>query len=125
LWLVTRSTPSDLFPKAVWRLPKGHIESNESTEQTAIREVGEESGIEAKIIKKIETVKYFFTISGEGNIFKFVTFYLMEYVSDLSKGHDMETSEISWLSYEEAYKKLSYGREKQMLKKARELLLTN
>ncbi len=123
LWLVTKSAVSDLYPKAVWRLPKGWIDEGETTEETAIREIKEEGGVEAKIIKKIETVRYFFTTSDKNKILKFVTFYLAEWVGDLPEGFGEETSEIVWLPYEEALKKLSYSGERQVLKKAKELLV--
>ncbi|MCX6706333.1 MAG: NUDIX domain-containing protein [Candidatus Woesebacteria bacterium] len=122
LWLVTKSAVSDLYPKAVWRLPKGWIDEGEKAEEAALREVREEGGVEAKIIQKIETIRYFFTTSDKTKILKFVTFYLTEWAKDLPEGFDEETSEIAWLSYEEAYKKLSFSGEKQVLKKAKELL---
>lgn len=123
LWLVTKSAVSTLYPKSVWRLPKGWIDEGETTEETALREVGEEGGVEAKIIQKIETVKYFFTTPDKAKILKFVTFYLTEWLRDLPQGFGEETSEILWLPYDEAYKKLSFSGEKQVLKKAKELLL--
>ncbi len=138
-WLITRSSASKLYPKAIWRLPKGWIDNvtpeipgpmasgklradEESLQKGALREVREEGGIEAKIVKKIGTAKYFFNAPDKGRILKFVTFYLMEYVGDLPEGYDEETSEIAWLPFEEAYKKLSFSGEKQILKKAKELL---
>ena len=123
LWLVTRSMPSKEYPQAVWRFPKGWIDEGETTEAAALREVREEGGVEAKIIQKIETIKYFFTTPDKNKILKFVTFYLMEWQEDLPEGFDGETSEIAWLNYEEADKKLAYNGEKQMLKKAEELLV--
>ena len=122
-WLITRSAPSEIYPKSVWRLPKGWIDEGETTEETALREVGEEGGVEAKIIKKIETVKYFFTTSDKGKVLKFVTFYLMEWKKDLPQGFDGETSEIAWLPYKEAYQKLSFKGEKVVLEKAKDLLI--
>lgn len=121
-WLVTASSVSKLFPKSVWRLPKGWIDEGEKLEETALREVREEGGIEAKIIKKIETIKYFYLHPEKGRILKFVTFFLMEWVKDLPEGFGEETSEIAWLSYEDAYKKLSFSSEKQILRKAKEML---
>ena len=123
LWLVTRSAASDLYPKQVWRLPKGWIDEGEKVEEAALREVREEGGIEAKIIQKIETVKYFFTTADKSKVLKFVTFYLMEFVKDLPESFGEETSEIAWLPYEEAYKKLSFSGEREVLKKAKELLI--
>ena len=138
-WLITRSSKSKIYPKTYWRLPKGwidnvtpeipgpmasgHVRADEqSLQKSALREVGEEGGIEARIIKKIGTEKYFFNAPDKGRILKFVTFYLMEYIRDLPEGYDKETSEIAWLPFEKAYKKLSFSGEKQILKKAREIL---
>lgn len=138
-WLVAASMPSKLFPKVVWRLPKGWLDDaapgipgpmasglikadERSLMDTAIREVREEAGVEAKIIDKIETQKFFYTHPTRGRIMKFVTYYLMEWTNNLPQGFDGETSEIAWLSYEDAYKKLSFGREKEILEKAQQLL---
>ena len=131
--------PSKLYPKIYWRLPKGWIDNKtpdvsgpmasgkvkadeESLQKAALREVREEGGIEAGIIKKIGTEKYFFNAPDKGKILKFVTFYLMEWVKDIPEGYDEETSEIAWMPFDEAYKILSFSGEKQMLKKAKELL---
>jgi 8-oxo-dGTP pyrophosphatase MutT (NUDIX family) len=122
-WLLRATSPSVLFPKVHWTLPKGQIDKGESLEGAAIREVEEETGVGAKVVKKIGTIKYFYNHPKNGNILKFVTFYLMEFVKDLPDGHDEETSEVAWLPFEEAYKKLSFGGEKQILKKASEALL--
>lgn len=138
-WLITRSSASELYPKRIWRLPKGWIDNiapeipgsmargkvradEESLQKAALREVEEEGGVEAKIVKKIGTEKYFYNAPDKGRILKFVTFYLMEYIGDLPEGYDEETSEIAWLPFEKAYKKLSFSGEKQILKKAKELL---
>ena len=137
-WLVTRSSKSKLYPETYWRLPKGwidnesreipgpmasgHIKADEvSLQYSALREVREEGGDEAKIVKKIGTEKYFYNAPDKGRILKFVTFYLMEYVRDLPDGYDDETSEITWLPFEDAYKKLSFSGEKRILKKAKEI----
>lgn len=93
----------------------------ESLQKAAMREVEEEGGVEAKIVKKIGTEKYFYNAPDKGRILKFVTFYLMEYTGDLPEGYEEETSEIAWLPFEKAYKKLSFSGEKQILKKAREI----
>lgn len=139
LWLVTASVPSDLFPNIVWRLPKGWIDDSEkdnpgpmasgavkadeaSLRNAALREVSEEGGISARIVEKIGTHNFFYTHPVRGKILKFVTFYLMEWQNDLPEGFDGETSEIKWLPYKEAYEKLSFSREKEVLKKAKDLL---
>ena len=118
LWLVTKSASTDLYPKQVWRLPKGWIDEGETSQEAALREVREEGGVEAKIVKKIETVNYFFTTPNKTKILKFVTFYLMRWLKDLSEGFGEETSEIAWLPFDKAFKKLSFSGERQVLKKA-------
>lgn len=138
-WLVTRSASSKLYPETYWRLPKGWIDNktpdipgpmasgkvkadDASLQRGALREVREEGGVDASIVKKIGTAKYYFNAPDKGRILKFVTFYLMEWVKDLPEGFDDETSEIAWLPFEEAYKKLSFSGEKEILKKAKDLL---
>lgn len=120
LWLIRKTAASDLIPQQHWMLAKGWLEPGEKSEETALREVKEETGIEAKIIKKIGTERYFYRHPQEGLILKFVTYFLMEYVRNLPEGFDEETAEIAWLPYPEAYRQLSF--EKQVLKKADEIL---
>lgn len=104
-------------------MASGKIRADEeSLRETAAREVMEEGGVEAEIIIKIGSVKYFYRFPGVGNILKFVTFYLMEWKRDLPEGFDGETSEIAWLTFEEAHKTLSFTGEKQVLKKANAIL---
>ncbi|MGA2910481.1 MAG: NUDIX domain-containing protein [Candidatus Microgenomates bacterium] len=139
LWLGRKTAASKLYPKEYWMLPKGRIDDTkndlpgpmasgkiradeESLQKAALREVAEEGGIEAKVVSKIATTKYSFVHPTQGKILKFVTFYLMEWVRDLPEGHDEETSEVVWLPFEEAYKRLSFSGEKEMLAKAKELL---
>lgn len=141
LWLVTKSAPSDLYPESYWRLPKGWLDDEDSgkkpgplgrgerrvtekdLKKAALREIGEEGGVKAKIVKKLGTEKIFFTSKIEGKkILKFVTFYLMEWTSDLPDGFGFETSEIAWLPYDEARKKLKHSGEKKVLDKAKEAL---
>ncbi len=139
LWLVRKTAPSEIYSETFWMLPKGWIDDEAggrpgpmasgkvradvtSLENAALREVSEEGGIEARIVKKIGTIKYTFTHPIRGNIMKFVTFFLMEWKKDLQDGYGEETTEIRWLPFEEAYKTLSFSGEKQTLKKAKEIL---
>jgi 8-oxo-dGTP pyrophosphatase MutT (NUDIX family) len=137
-WLVRSTTPSKEFPVSYWMLPKGWIDDagpgipgpmasgnikadEKSLQKTALREVEEEGGVKAKVIKKIGTISYPFKHPIRGMILKFVTFYLMEYIEDTDNGHDWETQEVLWLPYDEAYKRLSFKGEKEILEKAKEL----
>lgn len=140
LWLVTKSNPSKDYPKSVWRLPKGRLDDTsggkhpgpyasglrkapeEIIQKAALREVAEEGGVEALIVQKVITDRYFFTLKGGQKILKFVTFYLMEWKSDIPSGFGPETSETIWLPYQEARRILSYSDEKNILDKAKEIL---
>lgn len=105
-----------------WVLPKGLIDPGEKSEETAVREVGEEAGIKTKIIAKIpDPEKYVYTMNGV-RIFKLVQYYLMEYVSGDIKNHDFEMEAVEWQPYEEAYEKLNFHGAKTVLEKAKQLL---
>ncbi len=90
--------------------------------RAAIREVREESGVESKIIKKIDIEKFFYKSKEGPYVFKMVYFYLMEWVTDWPEGYGPETSETVWLPYEEARKILTQSGEKKILDKAKVLL---
>lgn len=144
LWLITKSSPSEFYPSPVWRLPKGWIDNEtpdtpgpitvgkvkadeDSLQKAALREVAEEGGVKAEIIKKIGTSRYFITfrptMNWEGGRFmKFVTYYLMKWEKDTPESLDGESSETKWSSFSDAYKTLSFSYEREMLKKAKDLL---
>lgn len=117
-WLIIKPKQTGDFYKAGWRLPKGWIDEGEKPEETALREVAEESGVKAEIIKKIDILKYLYTNEGKEKVFKVVTFYLMKWVENLPEGFGWETEEIAWLAFDEASKQLAFGSEKKVLKKA-------
>ncbi|MBI4035712.1 NUDIX domain-containing protein [Candidatus Daviesbacteria bacterium] len=104
-----------------WSFPKGLLDHPEqTTEQSALREVKEEGGIEAEIIDKVGYSKYIYSLNGE-KIFKIVTYFLMKYLSGNIADHDWEVSDIGWFAPEDALKQLSYSRDKELLKKAVEM----
>lgn len=103
-----------------WTFPKGLID-NQDPEIAAVREVKEEAGVEARIVEKLGSIKYTFIWEGE-NIFKIVTFYLMEYVSGDPQDHDREVAEAKWVEFSEAEKMLSYKGDKEIFIKAKKML---
>lgn len=119
-WLITKPRPSPQFPKDRYTLPKGMVEPGEKTEVAAIREVLEETGIEASILEKVDYGKSMYEADGE-KIFKITTYFLME----KRAGEPMENEEVEavlWLPIEEAVKKITYATEKAILQKAAKLL---
>lgn len=112
-------------PSRRWQLPKGLVDDGESDEQAALREVREEAGIECEIIEKIETIEYWYFGNEKGErvrYHKFVHFFLMKYVSGDTKDHDHEVAEVKWVSPDEAFEMLAFDGEKEIIKKASEIL---
>lgn len=104
-----------------WSFPKGLLDHPEQTmEESALREVKEEGGIEAEIIGKVGYSKYVYTFEGE-KVFKVVTYFLMKFVSGSIDDHDWEVSGIGWFEPEDALKQLTFSQDKELLKKALEM----
>jgi 8-oxo-dGTP pyrophosphatase MutT (NUDIX family) len=105
----------------VWALPKGLIGPGEKPEETALREVAEETGVESRLVEKLGDVRYVYTWDGE-RIFKVVSFYLLRYsrgrLGDLPPETAHEVDEARWLPLEETPRLLAYGGERQMAAKA-------
>jgi 8-oxo-dGTP pyrophosphatase MutT (NUDIX family) len=108
-------------PEGLWALPKGLIGPGESPEEAALREVGEETGLEAAQVEKLGDVKYVYTWAGE-RVFKIVSFYLFRYrsgrIGDIAPEQRIEVDEARWLPLEEAPKLLAYKGEREMAAKA-------
>src|SRR5579875_3235026 len=106
--LIGRGTPR------IWTLPKGHVESKESHEQAALREVREETGCWAEIITKLNDIAYWFYLNRAKHK-KSVTFYLMRYLSGDTANHDHEVDEARWFEIKAAKKALRYVNEKRLV----------
>ena len=113
-------------PKLRWQLPKGIVDLGESPEITALREVREEAGIETNLLDLIETIEYWYRSTKYGKpvrFHKFVHFYLLEYVTGDVSNHDHEVEEARWVSFEEAIEKLAFKSERDVVEKARDMIL--
>ena len=101
-----------------WVLPKGTVEQGETHEQTALREVLEESGAKATIVKYIGKSEYSFSVP-ENVVEKEVHWYLMMADSYYSKPQREEYFvDSGFYKYHEAYHLLRFPNEKQILEKA-------
>ncbi|OGY27438.1 MAG: hypothetical protein A2Z42_05125 [Candidatus Woykebacteria bacterium RBG_19FT_COMBO_43_10] len=106
-----------------WVLPKGWIDPGETREQTAVREVKEEAGVEAEVKDYLGELTIFYTNSEKEKVRKTSHFFLMEYKSgDPVKDHGWEVENTQWLTAKEAAEKLDYPGEKNMVEKAAALL---
>jgi 8-oxo-dGTP pyrophosphatase MutT (NUDIX family) len=105
----------------VWALPKGLIGRGEKAADTALREVEEETGIQATPLEKLGDVRYVYTWKGE-RVFKVVSFFLFRYargrLGDLPAAHRHEVAETAWLPLAEAPRLLSYRGEREMAERA-------
>jgi 8-oxo-dGTP pyrophosphatase MutT (NUDIX family) len=101
----------------VLALPKGHVDPGETPDQTAVREVREETGVEADMVEKLGDVRYFYQRAGK-RIFKRVTFYLFAYRSGSLEDHDDEVEEARWMPLAQAVEALSYDGERDMAERA-------
>lgn len=107
----------------VWCLPKGLVEKGETPEETAMREVAEETGLRGKVIKKIGDISYWYYIRGENaKCRKTVHFYLMEYEGGSTDDHSWEVDKAAWFIMDEALNKVSYKGDRGILEKAREMI---
>lgn len=103
-----------------WVLPKGTPAAGETREQTALREVTEETGLEVRIVAPIGSIEYFFTQDGQ-RIHKTVHFFLMAPTGGSLDRHDHEFEEVRWLPLATASARLTFATERQMLDQARAL----
>ena len=101
-----------------WVLPKGWIDAGETKEETAVREVKEEAGVEAEIQDYLGEATIFYTNPQKEKVRKTSHFFLMEYRSgDPEKDYGWEVENTSWLNSDEAGKKLKYPIDKKNNKK--------
>ncbi len=109
-------------PEGVWALPKGNLDPGERPEETAVREVLEETGVHGHLVEKLGDVKYTYTRRGGVRVFKIVSFYLLRAgrgrLGDIDERMRIEVDEARWLPLADAPKLLAYGGERQMAEKA-------
>ena len=104
-----------------WTLPKGTPDPGETVEETALREVGEETGLEVRIIEPLRSIEYDFVQDGT-RIHKTVHYYLMEPTGGDLARHDAEFERVRWVPFEEAGSLLSFATERELVADAAERL---
>jgi 8-oxo-dGTP pyrophosphatase MutT (NUDIX family) len=102
-----------------WVLPKGLVNKGEAHEQTALREVQEETGVTARLVAELgEPEKYVYTARGV-RVFKSVHYFLLEYESGSEAQHDHEMEAVQWVTFDEALSMLAYQGAKNVVLSAK------
>jgi len=114
--------------KQVLALPKGLIDPGEKPDQTAVREVREETGLTGSILAKLSDIKYMYVrVWGDNQrVFKIVSFYLLQYesgtIDDVSSAMRIEVKQAQWIPLEGAERRLAYRGERDVIRLARQRL---
>jgi 8-oxo-dGTP pyrophosphatase MutT (NUDIX family) len=104
-----------------WGLAKGGIELDETIEDAAVREVREETGIDAEIEESLGETRYFY-VWDDVRVRKVVHFFLMRHVGGDTNDHDDEMEDVRWFPLERALKRAAYKGEREVLARAAERL---
>jgi 8-oxo-dGTP pyrophosphatase MutT (NUDIX family) len=107
--------------RMLWSLPKGHIELGETAEQTAIREVAEETGIQGSVLAALGSIDYWFVTEGR-RVHKTVHHYLMRFLGGELSDEDVEVSEVAWVPLKELPSRLAYADERRLAEVAGALI---
>jgi 8-oxo-dGTP pyrophosphatase MutT (NUDIX family) len=125
MWLLAAIRPAGK-PPGTWALPKGLIDEGEAPEQTAAREVAEETGAEGELAGKLGDIRYVYSRRGGERVSKVVSFYLLRYAGGelgaIAPEQRREVSEARWLPLARAPRLLAYPGEREIAEKAIALL---
>ncbi|WP_181776959.1 NUDIX hydrolase [Amycolatopsis pittospori] len=110
----------DRHGRLLWSLPKGHIEDGETVEQTAVREVKEETGISAQVLQPLGTIDYWF-VAERRRVHKTVHHFILESTGGELSDEDVEVTEVAWVPLADLETTLAYSDERKLVRKAKEL----
>lgn len=108
--------------RLLWSLPKGHVEEGETPAEAAIREVFEETGLSSEIAGELGVIDFWFQ-QEKVSIHKTVHHFLLFSVGGTLTPQEEEVDEIAWVAIDQIAKRLTHEDEKQLINRARELLI--
>ncbi|MDF3309929.1 NUDIX hydrolase [Rhodococcus sp. T2V] len=112
---------TDRRGRLLWSLPKGHIEQGETAEQTAMREVQEETGIQGTVLASLGSIDYWFVTEGR-RVHKTVHHYLLRCLGGELSDEDVEVTEVAWVPLAELGSRLAYADERKLAEIAGDLI---
>jgi ADP-ribose pyrophosphatase YjhB (NUDIX family) len=102
-----------------WTLPKGGLEEGEAFEDAAVREVREETGLDAEVVDKLGVVDYWFVWRpDEVRYHKYVHYFLMRYRGGDMTTRDDEAEDVVWLPFDDALERLTHANERDLVRAA-------
>ena len=107
-----------------WCLPKGHLEGAETAEEAATREVYEETGITARVLRHLASIDYWFS-GTDRRVHKIVHHFLMEELAGeltTQNDPDQEAERVEWIRMDRVGSRLAYPNERRIVSVARDIL---
>lgn len=112
---------TDRRGRLLWSLPKGHIETGETAQEAAVREVAEETGIRGRVVAPLGTISFWFVIE-DRRVHKTVHHHLLLAESGALSAEDEEVSEVAWVRLDELAGRLAYADERRLVERVPALL---
>ncbi|WP_250287384.1 MULTISPECIES: NUDIX hydrolase [unclassified Frankia] len=107
--------------RLLWSLPKGHVENGETAEQTAVREVAEETGVTGRVLGRLGMIDFWF-VTGRTRVHKTVHHYLLLRTTGELSDVDVEVAEVAWVPLAEVPRRLAYADERGLLRRVPAIL---
>ncbi|MEX2209576.1 MAG: NUDIX hydrolase [Patescibacteria group bacterium] len=108
-----------------WSLPKGHVERDEDIQKTAIREVKEETGVNADLVKYISRYSYLPSRKGKQQRLADVHWFLMKYKGGTLRKKNREISEARWIDIKKRFDFLDYTEDRAIVTQAKRMIRNN